>query len=100
MIMMVTFAFMLSIVFRSTTLAVSLSYVAIFIGKNMTDFLLTKYSWAKYILFAHFDLTQYVDRIPVAEGMTLQFSLMMLFIYFLLFNVISYLAFAKRDIAV
>ena len=45
-----------------------------------------KFQWAKYMLFANTDLMQYVDGVPMVEGMTLPFSLMIIVLYFILFH--------------
>ena len=45
-----------------------------------------KFDWAKYILFANTDLMQYFEGIPMVEGMTLTFSIIMIVSYFILFQ--------------
>jgi len=98
LLMMVTFAFMISTVFRNNSLAVGISLFLMFTGGMLVG-LLSKYTWVKYILFANTDLTVYTDGIPVVKGMTLNFSLLVLATYFIIFNVISWLVFTKRDVA-
>lgn len=99
LVMMTTLAFMLGALFRSSSLAVGLSIFLLFTGPQVV-FLLAGYDWAKYILFAHTDLTQYMRHAPMIEGMTLSFSVVMLLIYFVGFHLIGFLSFQKRDIAV
>jgi len=98
LLMMVTFAFMISTVFRNNSLAVGISLFLMFTGGMLVG-LLSKYTWVKYILFANIDLTVYTDGVPVVKGMTLTFSLLVLAAYFIIFNVISWLVFTKRDVA-
>ncbi|GGM30456.1 hypothetical protein GCM10011351_15760 [Paraliobacillus quinghaiensis] len=98
LIMMVTFAFMISTVFRSSSLAIGLSLFLMFTGQQIV-MLLSQYDWVKYILFANTDLTQYFSGSPVVEGMTLTFSVTILAVYFLFFNVASWVIFQKRDVA-
>lgn len=98
LLMMVTFAFMISTVFRNNSLAVGISLFLMFTG-NLLVTLLSKYSWVKYILFANTNLTVYTDGTPVVKGMTMTFSLLVLAAYFIIFNVISLLVFNKRDVA-
>jgi ABC-2 type transport system permease protein len=98
LLMMVTFAFLISSVFRSSSLAIGISIVLLFTG-HMLVALLSKYDWVKYILFANTDLTQYVDGIPVVKGMTMGFSLIVLAVYFIIFNAASWIVFSKRDVA-
>ncbi len=60
--------------------------------------MLSRFNWSKYILFANTDLTQYSTGKPLVEGMTIEFSIIVLIVYFVIFNVISYIGFTKRDI--
>ncbi|WP_083270591.1 ABC transporter permease [Bacillus marinisedimentorum] len=98
LLMMVTFAFMISTVFRSSALAIGLSIFLMFTGVQVVN-LLSQYDWVKYILFANTDLMQYVNGVPLVEGMTMTFSIFVLAVYFVLFNAISWLIFTKRDVA-
>jgi ABC-2 type transport system permease protein len=99
MIMLTTMAFMISTVFRNSSLAIGLSLFLMFTGGNLTTLLALKFSWAKYILFANTDLMQYFDGTPMVEGMTMSFSVLMLFVYFLLFIFLAFFVFKKRDVA-
>ena len=58
-----------------------------------------KFEWAKYILFANTDLTVYFDGTPLVASMTLTFSIVILLVYFAIFHLLSFLVFAKRDVA-
>jgi ABC-2 type transport system permease protein len=98
LIMSVTIAFMISTVFRSSALAISISIVFLLLGTSLTQ-LLTQYSWAKYILFANTDLTQHIEGRPFFAGMTMSFSLIVLLVYFVIFNAFSWGIFKKRDVA-
>ncbi|MCL7745535.1 ABC transporter permease [Halalkalibacter alkaliphilus] len=97
MIMMVTFAFMISTVFRSSSLAIGLSLFLLFTGQQLV-MLLSQYDWAKYILFANTNLRQYISGAPIVEGMTMTFSMMVLLVYFICFHLISWVVFKKRDV--
>lgn len=98
LIMIVTLAFMISTVFRSSALAITLSLLFLFIGPAIA-FFLSRYDWVKYFLFANTDLTQYLRGQPLVEGMTLQFSIMVLIAYFIIFNALTWTIFNKRDVA-
>jgi len=98
LLMMGTFAFMLSAVFRNVSLAVGVSLFLYMIG-HMLVMLFRQFDWAKYILFANTNLTQYTDGTPIIKGMTLSFSLIILAVYFIAFNAISWAVFSKRDVA-
>ncbi|MCH1627673.1 ABC transporter permease [Ferdinandcohnia quinoae] len=99
LIMMSTFAFMISTVFRNSGLAIGLAIFLMFAGVNATVLLAMKFDWAKYILFANTDLSQYLTGEILIEGMTMTFSIIVLVIYFVVFNALSWLVFTKRDVA-
>lgn len=98
LVMIVTMAFMISTAFRSSSLAIGISMMTLFLGRGVTLFL-SRYSWGKYWLFANTDLTQYLDGRPHMEGMSMPFSIAVLLLYFLLFNILSWSIFNKRDVA-
>lgn len=60
---------------------------------------LSRFSWSKYILFANTNLKQYISGVPLVKGMTMSFSIIVLIVYFIIFNVTSLLVFNKRDVA-
>lgn len=99
MIMLTTMAFMISSVFRNSSLAIGLSLFLMFTGSQFTALLSIKFSWAKYILFANTDLMQHVEGFPLLEGMTLSFSILVLLVYYLLFLFLAFYVFKKRDVA-
>lgn len=99
LLMMATFAFMISSVFRNSALAIGLAIFLMFVG-NQIVFFFAERSWAKYILFANTDLSQYADgNTPFIEGMTLGFSITMLLIYYIVFMLLAWIFFTKRDVA-
>ncbi len=99
LIMMSTFAFMISTIFRNSGLAIGLAIFLMFAGVNATVLLAMKFDWAKYILFANTDLSQYLTGYVLVEGMTMTFSIIMLIIYFVIFNALTWFVFTKRDVA-
>ncbi|WP_052344243.1 ABC transporter permease [Bacillus ndiopicus] len=97
-IMSVLFAFLIGSVFRSSALAIGLTMFLSFMG-GMVVMLLSKYSFAKYIWLAHTDLTQYANGGQhMLTGVTMPFSITVLAVYALIFLVISYWSFMKRDV--
>lgn len=98
LLMMVTFAFMISTVFRSSSLAIGLALFLMFTGTQLV-YVLSQYQWVKYILFANTYLGQYIEGTPIVEGMTMTFSLVVLAVYFITFNALTWIVFQKRDIA-
>jgi ABC-2 type transport system permease protein len=99
MIMLATMAFMISSVFRNSSLAIGISLFLLFTGGQLTQLLALKFSWAKYILFANTNLMQYYEGTPMVQGMTLTFSISILLIYFLAFQFFAFYVFNKRDVA-
>ena len=97
LLMMVTLAFMVSTVFRNSAMAIGIGVFLLTVG-NVITMLLSRFDWSKYILFANTNLNQYISGEPLVKGMTMTFSITVLIVYFIIFNVISYIAFTKRDI--
>ncbi|MBB5171938.1 ABC transporter permease [Texcoconibacillus texcoconensis] len=95
--MMLTLAFMISTVFRSSSLAIGISLFLMFTGPQLVQ-LLSNYEWVKYILFANTNLQQYTNGTPIVEGMTMTFSISMIMIYFIIFVALSWVIFEKRDV--
>jgi len=93
---MATLAFMISTVFKSSALAIGVSLFLYFTGSLMVMFL-EDYAIAKYLLFAH-DLAQYEMGFKMLDTNTMPFSIVVLAGYFVVFLVISYTTFIKRDI--
>ncbi len=98
MLMTVTIAFMISTIFRSSAIAIAISILSLFIGNTLVA-VLSSYSWDKYILFANTDLSQYVFNGPLISGMTMTFSIIVLVVYFIVMNGLSWFLFKKRDVA-
>ncbi len=98
LLMMVTFAFMISTVFRSSSLAIGLALFLMFTGTQVV-MIFSQYVWVKYVLFANTYLAQHIEGTQLVEGMTMRFSLIVLAVYFLIFNFFSWVGFKKRDVA-
>ncbi len=99
LLMMATFAFMISSMFRNSALAIGLAIFLMFAGNQIVYFFIER-DWAKYILFANTDLSQYFNgNTPMIEGMTLGFSVSVLIVYYIIFMVTAWLFFTKRDVA-
>jgi ABC-2 type transport system permease protein len=98
-LLVATMAFMISAVFRNSSLAIGLSLFLLFTGSTATVILAGLFDWAKYILFANTNLTVYFDGVPPVEGMTLTFSVIVLLVYFLIFHALAFWLFNKRDVS-
>lgn len=92
-----TMAFMLGTVFRSTSLAIGISIFLYFTGGMIVMFL-SDYEVAKYILFAHTNLTNYETGYVMFEDLTMPFSVVIIIVYSLVFLALSFLSFMKRDV--
>lgn len=95
-LVMSTLAFMIGSVFRSSALAIGISMFLYFSGSMIVMFL-QDYAIAKYILFAH-NLSQYEQGYGLLDNITMPFSIAVLVTYLVVFLVISYSTFIKRDI--
>lgn len=97
-VMSTLFAFLIGSVFRSSSLAIGLTMFLSFTGGMIVMFL-SRYDIVKYIWLTHSDLTQYEHGGgSMIADVTLLFSLTVLAIYAVVFLVISYSTFMKRDV--
>ncbi|TJY42747.1 ABC transporter permease [Cohnella pontilimi] len=102
LVLIVSFSFMLSSAFRSGGLAIGLSMFLLFAGGIISGILVAfDKAWVKYVLFPHLSLTPYLEGNSPIPGhpTTLGFSLAVLAVYFVIFNLVSWSVFTKRDIA-
>ncbi|WP_313801912.1 ABC transporter permease [Cytobacillus sp.] len=98
-LLIATMAFMISAIFRISSLAIGLSLFLLFTGNTATMLLASKFEWTKYLLFANTNLTVYFDGVPPVDGMTLSFSIIVLIVYLAIFHTLAFALFNKRDIA-
>lgn len=99
LIMLSTVAFLISTIFRNQSLAIGISLTLFFIGSTISTLLLKKYDWAKYIFLNNLDLKSYLDGTPLTAGMTLEFSITVLAVHYVIFLALAWFVFQKRDIA-
>ncbi|MCM3710582.1 ABC transporter permease [Sporosarcina luteola] len=92
-----TFAFAIGSVFRSSSLAIGLSLFIYFTGSTISA-LLSQYEIAKYLFFTHMDLTQFETGMMLVPDLTMPFSLAVLAVYIVVFLLISFSTFIKRDV--
>lgn len=92
-----TLAFMLGTVFRSTAMAIGVSMFLYFTGNLIVAFL-AKYSFAKYVLFAHTNLTDHITGYLMLSDITMPFSMGVILVYGIIFLALSFLSFTKRDV--
>ncbi|WP_177167899.1 ABC transporter permease [Marininema mesophilum] len=102
MLTTVIFAFMISAVFRSSSLAIGLSIFLSFVGGTIMSFMSAmNINWGKYLFFANTNFRPYITDggEPPFKGMTFGFSITVLSVYLLIFLAISWYVFNKRDVA-
>ncbi|WP_018663242.1 ABC transporter permease [Heyndrickxia acidiproducens] len=102
LVMVTAIAFMLSTLFKNQALAVGIGIFMLFITNTLGGillFLIEKYDWMKYLIFPHMDLSIYAYQHELTDGVTLGFSLSILAVYYLVFMVLSFWYFQKRDIS-
>jgi ABC-2 type transport system permease protein len=97
LLIMVTLAGAIAAMFRSGALAIGLT-IFLYMGATIFVQLLSGYNWVKYVLFANLDLTQYTIGPQLREDMSLGFSLVVLSIYYIIFVLLGWLFYTKRDI--
>lgn len=97
-LLLATMAFMISAAFRTSGLAVGISVFLLFTGPMITSMLAPHFEWVKFTLFANTDLMQYLEGGILIDGMTMEFSLLTLAIHFIIFILIAFSIFIKRDV--
>jgi ABC-2 type transport system permease protein len=94
----VALAFLISTVMKSVGASIGVTMFLNFVVGGLIIGFLKKYEWSKYILFTHGDLESVYAGMPVVEGMTVGFSITMLLLYAVVFYVVTFVTFLKRDI--
>ena len=97
LIMMTTLAFMISTIFKNSSIAIGVG-IFLLMGGSIITGIFSQYDWSKYLLFANLDLKMYETGNVLIEGMTLGFSITMLIVYFVVFVALAWIFFNKRDI--
>ncbi len=99
LLMITSIGFMIGTIFRSSAMAIGISMFIMFTGSIISFFLL-RYDWGKYSIFPNLELTQYRGGAAlISNELSLGFSLAVLAVYFVVFNVLSWYIFSKRDVA-
>ncbi|KFM99793.1 bacitracin ABC transporter permease [Bacillus clarus] len=91
------FAFMISVLTRSSGGAIGISLFLALSG-GLALFPAARYEWAKYLLPANTDLYGILKSGSFIQGVTFPFASCMLFLYLFVFLGISYIVFLKRDL--
>lgn len=103
LLMIMTIAFMLSTLFKSQALAVGIGIFVLFFSSTLGGIILMladKYTWAKFLIFPHLDLTVYALQERILEDITMPVSLSILAVYYAIFMMLTFFFFQKRDISI
>ncbi|WP_334074978.1 ABC transporter permease [Paenibacillus sp. A14] len=95
----VTITFLIDVLTRSAGATVGIGMTIVLMERIAVQ-LLSRYDFTKYLVFTHADLSVYLNgATPPFPGMTLTFSLAVIFVYLALFLGVSFVTFKKRDVA-
>jgi ABC-2 type transport system permease protein len=98
LILLASFAFMISTVSKSNSLALTLSLLLLFSGRIIPSFV-EKFFWCKYFLAFDFGLDQLIlNSDNGLKNVSLQFLSFSFAVYLIVFLSISYTMFSKRDV--
>lgn len=99
LVMMSTFAFMISAIFRNSSLAIGTAIFLMLTGTSISQmFLAFELDFAKYLLFSNTNLKMYADGNVFVDGMTMGFSITVLIVYYVVFLALAWIVFEKRDV--
>lgn len=97
----VTLAFLVSTLFKSSSMAIGISSFLLFFNLIFARILAMKFDWMKYYLFTNTDLSQFTSSgNPAVQGMTLSSALLTIAIYLVAMIAITWTIFNRRDIRV
>ncbi|AOZ92314.1 ABC transporter permease [Paenibacillus crassostreae] len=100
LLLIITIAFMISTLFRSNTFAISMSLLILFTKDILLAILNPdKYEWMDYVIFTHMNLSGYINSSIGPGGSTFLFSIVILGVYYVVFMLLAWVAFNKRDVS-
>ena len=103
LIVLMTISFMLSTLFKSQALAVGIGVFFLFASTTLGGIILVlagEYAWAKLLIFPYLDLTIFATQSEILEGVTFAGALGILGAYYIIFMVLTFMFFQKRDISI
>lgn len=99
LVLITSFAFFVSTVFRSSALAMGISIIILLLGSTIVELLiLAKMYWVKYLFIYSMDVSRYDGGLSVIKGTNETYSIVLNAIYFIVFIVLSIIVFKKRDV--
>lgn len=103
LLMYITIAFMLSTLFKNQALAVGVGVFVLFLSSTIGGIIILlaeKFTWTKYLIFPHLDLTIYTYEDTILQDVTMPISLLVLAVHYIVFMVLTFTFFQKRDISI
>lgn len=103
LLILITISFMLSTLFKSQALAVGIGIFVLFLSSTLGGLIVVlaeKYTWAKFLIFPHLDLTVYALQDNILGDVTLPVSLLTLAVYYIIFIALTFTIFQKRDVSI
>ncbi len=95
----VTLAFTISSLMRNNAVAVAISVAVELLGTTVTMFLAELgHDWARYFMFANTDIASISNGNNLFPGQTVEFSIIVLAVYFVIFLFTAYDSFKKKDV--
>ena len=96
---MMTMAFMISSILRTSSVAIGLGVGALLAGKTITQFLiLTNVDWGRYLIFANTDLEVIKSGTMIFPEQTVTFAIGVIAVYMIVFLLTAYDGFVRRDV--
>lgn len=93
-----TLSFMLSVLIRSTAAGMGVMLAALISGAILSN-MVSSWESAKYLFMVNLRLTDYMKgTAPPIEGMTLSFSILVLFVWWAAAILLSFIVFTKKDV--
>jgi ABC-2 type transport system permease protein len=103
LLMITTISFMLSTLFKSQAVAVGIGIFVLFVSSTLGGLIIMlaeEYTWAKFLIFPHLDLTVFAFQDKILQNITLAGSLSILSVYYIVFMIATFVYFQKRDVSI
>ncbi len=103
LLMITTISFMLSTLFKSQAVAVGIGIFVLFVSNTLGGLIIMlaeEYTWAKFLIFPHLDLTVFAFQDKILQNITLAGSLLILTVYYIVFMIATFVYFQKRDVSI
>lgn len=103
-LLILTLAFMLSTLFKNQSIAVGVGVFTLFVSSTLGGLIMLLveqgYTWTKFLIFPHLDQTYFVLNDKILETITMPVSLGILAVHYIIFLIITFWFFNKKDISI